>query len=183
MEQDHAASGVQTIVLLAGNFIDPERQDCVMSTLYLRSIHRGKVTLPGPAETRQAMCYLPDWARAAVALAGKRQILPEFVDVPFEGHTLSARDIKSGVERVLHRETKFVSFPWWVFKLAAPVWEPARELNEMRYLWSTDHALSDVRLKQLLPEFEVTPLDEVLRRSLPQVGTRRDENRQRVLQS
>lgn len=168
MEQDYAASGVQTIILRAGNFIDPDGQGCVMSTVYLRSIEQGKITLPGPADTRQAMCYLPDWARAAVALAEMRQDLPGFVDVPFAGHTLTARELKSGIEKLRGRDIRFVRFPWLLFRLTGPIWELARELTEMRYLWNTDHALSGERLKQLLPEFETTPIDEVLRSVLPQ---------------
>jgi nucleoside-diphosphate-sugar epimerase len=167
MERAYADSGVQTIVLRAGNFIDPERRGCIMSEIYLRDIARGKITLPGPADTRQAMCYLPDWSRAAVALAEKRHALSQFEDIPFPGHTLSALDIKSEIERSTGRSLTFKRFPWWALILAGPFWELARELNEMRYLWETDHALSDRRLKALLPDFQPTPLDEVMRSALP----------------
>ena len=167
MERDLAASGVQTIVLRAGNFIDPEGRDCVMARLYLRALSRGRITLPGPIGTRQAMCFLPDWARAAVALAERRRDLARFEDVPFPGHTLAARDIKDGLERILQRELSVTPFPWWLFTLTAPVWELAREMKEMRYLWHTDHALCGARLLALLPGFEVTPLDRVLRQMLP----------------
>ena len=167
MERAYAESGVQTIILRAGNFIDPERRGCVMSEIYLRNIARGRITLPGPAETRQAMCYLPDWARAAVALAEKRQELSQFEDIPFPGHTLSAEDIKSEIERITGRNLKFKRFPWWALAFSGPVWELARELTEMRYLWETDHALSDKRLACLLPAFRATPLGEVTRSALP----------------
>ncbi|MEN0041114.1 MAG: hypothetical protein AAF764_07215 [Pseudomonadota bacterium] len=40
-------------------------------------------------------------------------------------------------------------------------------MNEMRYLWSTDHALCGKRFKTLLPEFEATPWNDVMRASLP----------------
>lgn len=167
MEKQYAASGVQTIVLRAGNFIDPEGQECVMSQIYLRDIKRNNITIPGPEETKQAMCFLPDWARAAVALSEKRGNLRQFEDVPFAGHTLTALDIKTGLEHILKRNMRLVQFPWWLFTLAAPFWELAREMKEMRYLWNTDHALSDVRLNQLLPDFTVTPLHKVLRDILP----------------
>ncbi len=167
MERDLAASGVQTIVLRAGNFIDPEGRDCVMARLYLRALGRGRITLPGPIDTRQAMCFLPDWARAAVALAERRHSLARFEDVPFPGHTLSARDIRDGLERLMQRRLSVTPFPWWLFTLTAPVWELAREMREMRYLWHTDHALCGARLAALLPGFEVTPLDRVLRQMLP----------------
>ena len=167
MERAYAQSGVQTIVLRAGNFIDPNHQGCIMSELYLRSIKKGQITLPGPAETRQAMCYLPDWAAACVALAEQRESLGRFEDIPFEGHTLSADDMKTALEREPQRDLRFVRFPWWLFSLTAPVWELAREMKEMRYLWQTDHALSGTRLKALLPHFKATPLDTVMRAALP----------------
>lgn len=167
MERRYAESGVKTIVLRAGNFIDPNRQGCIMSEVYLRAIERGRITLPGPADTRQAMCYLPDWARAAVALAERREELAGFEDVPFPGHTLSAADIRSGLERLLKKELTYARFPWWLFSLTAPVWELARELKEMRYLWSTDHALCDRRFRELLPDFKGADLDTVLCAALP----------------
>lgn len=162
MEREYKASNVQTIVLRGGNFIDPNSKNCIMSKLYLRNIKQGKITLPGPATTMQAMCYLPDWAIAAVALAEMRQELRQFEDVPFAGQTTTALEIKVALEEILQRDLKFVQFPWLLFKLLAPVWELASEMNEMRYLWNTNHKLSDRRLKQLLPEFKATPLNEVL---------------------
>ena len=167
MEQAYKASGVRTIVLRAGNFIDPNRDGCVMSMIYLRSIQKGKITLPGPAETRQAMCYLPDWARAAVALAEKRTELATFEDIPFPGNAFSADDIKQGLERILGRPLKYTRFPWPVFTLLSPVWEMARELSEMRYLWTTDHALSGEKFGRILPEFTPTDVDTVLTAALP----------------
>lgn len=167
MEREYQDSGVQTIVLRAGNFIDPERQGCVMSQVYLRSISQGKITLPGPAETRQAMCYLPDWARASVELAERRAALSHFEDIPFPGHTMSAQDMKTELERLTGRRLKFVDFPWWFFELTGPIWELARELTEMRYLWNTDHSLSQTRFSELLPGFEAASLDHVLRSALP----------------
>ncbi len=167
MERAYQASGVQTIVLRAGNFIDPDGQDCVVSEVYLRSIHKGKITLPGPSETRQAMCYLPDWARAAVRLAEMRDSLGQFEDIPFPGYTLSAQDMKSTLEGVLNRRLTFTSFPWALLALLSPLWEFAREAREMRYLWNTDHALSGKRFSALLPEFIDTDVERALRSALP----------------
>ncbi|MEN0001453.1 MAG: NAD-dependent epimerase/dehydratase family protein [Pseudomonadota bacterium] len=163
IERDYRDSGVQTIVLRAGNFIDPEARSCIMALIYLRAIKNGKITLPGPAETRQAMCFLGDWARAAVQLAEKRPTLAPFEDIPFPGHTLTGHDIKKAAETALGHKLTFTKFPWWMFTLTAPVWELAREMKEMRYLYETDHALSDKRLKALLPDFEATPIEQIIR--------------------
>ena len=166
MEEAYRKSGVQTIVLRAGNFIDPQKEDDVMSLVYLRNISKGRVILPGPAETQQAMCYLPDWARAAVALAEMRGALAPFEDVPFPGHTMSGADIRAHAEAILGRKVTFEGFPWWIMRLSAPFWELARELLEMRYLWATDHRLSEVRFNDLLPDFKATALEDVMKAAL-----------------
>ena len=57
-------------------------------------------------------------------------------------------------------------FMWWFMRLAGPFWELARELNEMRYLFDTSHALDPAPLTALLPDFRLTPLDDVLRAEL-----------------
>ena len=167
MEREYKESGIQTIVLRAGNFIDPERNGCIMSLVFLRDLAKKKINLPGSASAKQAMCYLPDWAQASVALAEIRHTLAQFEDVPFPGHTLTANEIKSSLEDILGRELKFKNFPWWVFKLSAPFWELAREMNEMRYLWSTDHELSGRKFQTLLPDFKATNIETVLLAALP----------------
>lgn len=167
MEQRYAQSGLRVINLRAGNFIDPDGQGDVMAEVYLRALGRGRFTLPGPDDIRQAFCYLPDWARAAVALSEMRGDLATYEAIGFPGHTLTARQIREGIERITGTPLKQAGFPWGILKLASPFWELAREVTEMRYLWETDHTLCGERLEQLLPGFAVTPIDEVFRTILP----------------
>ena len=167
MEQAYRASGVRTIVLRAGNFIDPARTDDVMSLLFMRSIKSGRVTRAGDPDAMQAFCFLPDWARAAVMLAEKRAELETFEDVPFPGHAFTAEQLRAFLSRELGRPIGFAGFPWWLFTLLAPFWELAREMLEMRYLWSTPHTLSGEKLARLLPEFRPTPIADVMRAGIP----------------
>lgn len=167
MEEAYAASGVQTIVLRAGSFIDPDRNGDVMSLFILKDIARGRVTRGGGPDVRQAYAYVPDWARAAVALAEMRADLATFEDVPFPGHTFTARQLTDHLAGVLGRPLRLSAFPWWIMTLAAPVWELARELREMRYLWETDHALSGDKFRRLLPDFVATPQAAVMEAGLP----------------
>lgn len=168
MEQAYKTADVQTIVLRAGNFIDPDQNGDVMSLVYLRDIKRGRVTLPGGADVMQAFCYLPDWARAAVMLAERRMDLGKFEDIPFPGHSFTADDLKAELERALGRPLRYAGFPWWLMRLASPFWELARELAEMRYLWNTAHWLSGDKFTRLLPEFRPTDLSSVMRAGLPE---------------
>lgn len=156
-------AGVRTIVLRAGDFMDAGAGDSVLQYLYLRNLAKGRVTAPGAPEVERAHAWLPDLARAGVQLAERRATLPEFCDVPFAGQTFSALTLKQELERLTGRSLRLERFPWGMMRLAAPFWELARELGEMRYLYETPHRLSGDRLQALLPEFRATPLGEVLR--------------------
>lgn len=167
MEQAYRDSGVQTLILRAGSFIDPERNGDVVSLLLLRAIQRGRVTAMGDPRAMQPYAYVPDWARAVVSLAEMRDRLARFEDVPFPGHAFSVKELRSTLEVELHRSLRLSRFPWWAMRLAAPFWELARELLEMRYLWSLPHWLSDEKFNRLLPGFQPTDMREVMLAGLP----------------
>jgi nucleoside-diphosphate-sugar epimerase len=167
MEKTYRASGVCTIILRAGNFIDPRQTDDVMSLVFLREIKKGKLTVIGDASAMQAYCYVPDWARAAVGLAEIRDRLETFEDIPFPGHAFTAEELRAFLSTELGRPLGIAKFPWWVMRLTSPFWELAREMLEMRYLWSTSHELSRKKLARLLPAFEPTSLEEVMLAGVP----------------
>ena len=167
MEQAYRASGVRTVILRAGNFIDPDHNGDVMSLMYLRTIAKGRITAAGKTDVMQAYCYLPDWARAVVGLSEKRAQLQVFEDIPFAGHSFTVQDLHQHLQQVLRRKISIVHFPWLVMTLAAPFWEMAREMNEMRYLWSTEHRLDGAKLARLLPGFEASSMHTVMTAGLP----------------
>ena len=167
MEQAYRDSGVKTLILRAGNFVDPERNGDVMSMLLLHAIKRGRVTAMGDPGAVQPYAYLPDWARAVVSLVEMRDRLARFEDVPFPGHAFSVNELRSTLEVELDRSLRLSRFPWWAMRLAAPFWELARELLEMRYLWSLPHWLSDEKFSRLLPGFQHSARREVMLAGLP----------------
>ena len=167
MEARYRDSGVRTIVLRAGNFIDPDGNDDIMRAFLLRDIAKGRIIRGGGADVMQAWCYLPDWARAAVDLAGKRDSLARFEDIPFPGHSFTMTELQHCLEVHLGRPLKLSRFPWGLMRLVAPFWELARELGEMRYLWDTPHQLSGAKFDRILPGFQQTSLEQVMLAGLP----------------
>ncbi len=162
MEQSYRDSGVQTIILRAGNFIDPDGTDDIFRMVLTKSLSKGKLTSMGRNDVPQAYCYLPDWARAAVALAEKRREFAKFEDIPFPGQTFTMESLRKSLERRTGRPVRLTKFPWWVMSLASPFWNLARELKEMRYLNDLGHKLSGQKLDRLLPGFTLTPLDDAI---------------------
>lgn len=167
MERAYRDSGVQTIILRAGDFIDPDHNGDIMSLMLLAKLKRGRITAPGPTDRIHAYTYLPDWAEAAARLSDRRDELSRFEDIPFPGHAFTLDTLKSEMETITGRSLHFTRFPWAMLTLTAPFWELARELKEMRYLWDTAHTLSPHRLHALLPDFEPTPLRDALIAALP----------------
>ncbi len=167
MELAYKASGVQTIVLRAGNFIDPDHNKDIMTLFLLTGIAKGKVTAPGPKDVITTYCYLPDWARAAVGLSETRSTLAQFEDVPFTGHAFTLDQLRATLQDALGRPIRLSPFAWWFMTLASPFWELARELREMRYLWTINHTLSGAKLARLLPDFHATDLRSVMLAGLP----------------
>ncbi len=162
MEEAYRASGVQTIVLRAGNFIDPEGNGDIMSALILRDLRKGHLSNAGDSAALQAYAYVPDWARAAVMLAERRDSLARFEDIPFPGHAFTLEQLRDAVAEATGQSLSIRPFPWWMMRVAAPVWELARELLEMRYLWSMPHWIGTARFDRLLPDFAPTPLRDVM---------------------
>lgn len=167
MEDAYKAAGVRTIVLRAGNFIDPAQNGDVMSLFIMREAKAKKIIHGGNPNARQAYCYLPDWARAAVELAERRDELAAFEDIPFPGHSFDWNELKAHLDRTTGQTFKLTAFPWWMMTMLSPVLEVARELREMRYLYEMDHQIGGEKFKRLLPDFVPTPLAEVMNAGLP----------------
>lgn len=166
-EQSYRASGVQTIVLRAGNFIDPRGNGDIMEVGLMRDIAKGKITALGPMGTVQTYCYMPDWSQAAVMLAEERASLSQFEDVPFPGHSFTYSELHQVVTVATGKTYALSTFPWWIMRALSPFWELAREMSEMRYLYAMPHRISAAKFDHLLPGFQPTPLEQVMLAGLP----------------
>lgn len=170
MEQSYrqaARDGVQTVILRAGDFLDPNRDGTLMSEVILNKIEKGSLTTLGPIDVEHAYCYLPDWARVAVGVAEKRAELNTFEDIPVPGESFTIQELRDMIALETGRDISIKKFPWWLMTLAAPFWTLAYELLEMRYLNEIPHRLSGTRLAQVLPEFEATSRQNIMLAELP----------------
>ncbi len=165
-----ADRGQRTILLRGGDFLLPEAPQMLMNRMILAKAGQGRITALGPADVLHAYAYLPDMARAAVALAKLGPALPAYADIPFAGHAFTINDLAARVARLTGRPMRVTQFPLWFFTLVAPFWELARELREMLYLNRYPHELDPGPLRRWLPDWQDTPLDEVILRHLQALG-------------
>ena len=179
MEARYRASGLQVIVLRAGDFLDTEASGNWFDKIVAPPLRKGVLGYPGDPDIPHAWAFLPDMARAAVALAERRADLPRFADIPFPGLTLSGRDIARLASTALGRPVRLRRMSWLPLKLLAPVWRMARHLVEMRYLWNKPHRLDGREFETLLPNFTPTSPEEAIARAIaPVIGVDRDRPRQ-----
>lgn len=159
--------GVRTVILRAGDFLDPNRAGTLMSMVVLNKIEKGSLTTLGPIDVEHAYCYLPDWANVAVGVAEKRAELNAFEDIPIPGESFTIQQLRDMIALETGRDIAIKKFPWWSMYLASPFWATAYELLEMRYLNEIPHRLSGERLAQVLPEFKPTSRHKIMLAELP----------------
>ena len=170
-----AGQGLHSVVLRAGDFFGAGTGSW-MDQAIVKSIAKGKLVYPGPLNVPHAWAYLPDLARAFVAVA-ERPRVPGFERLHFAGHTLTGAQLLDAIEAAaaglgLRPATGFRrgGMPWALIRLGGLVWPMWRSLAEMSYLWRVPHALSGAALAQRVGALPSTLLHDALRCSLIDLG-------------
>lgn len=171
MEQAYRAAGVRTIILRAGDFIDNQASGNWFDAILTKKFAKSVFSYPGRPDIPHAWAFLPDVARAAVALAGMRDQLNTFEDIAFPGYTLTGHQMAEAISKASGKEIRLKPMSWLPLQLAAPFWKMGRCLLEMRYLWNTPHQLAPDRFDALLPEFRATPVVTAMAAALMQGKT------------
>jgi len=173
METAYRRSGVQTILLRAGDFIDTGATGNWFDKVMIKTLHKGDFTYPGNPDIPHAWAYLPDICRAAVQLAEQRDSLTVFSDIPFEGYAASGTRIADALAQVTGTTVRLKRMSWLPVQLMRPFWRLAPNFLEMRYLWNTPHSLDGTLFDTLLPGFKMTPLETALASAIPQGSVQR----------
>ena len=166
MEAAFRAANIPTIVLRAGDYIDTEASGNWFDLIITAKLQRDKLVSPGHPDTPHAWAYLPDLARAAVALAERRESLAPFHEVLFSGYALSLRQMADVLSNVTSRPIRVSKMLWAPLWIARPFWPTASKLIEMRYLWNMPHKLDPTGMQALLPEFRDTDPSAALARAI-----------------
>ncbi|GHB22937.1 oxidoreductase [Pseudovibrio japonicus] len=166
MERLYKTSGVRTILLRAGDFVDTSASGNWFDLIMVKKLAKGKLVYPGKTDVPHAWAYLPDMARAAVQLLEMREKLNTYEDISFPGYTWTGNQMGKALTSLTNHEVRIKSFDWWMMKLSKPVWPMAKHLLEMRYLWDVPHWMERTRFDELLPHFQATPESEALEKAI-----------------
>jgi nucleoside-diphosphate-sugar epimerase len=170
-----AAGGQRGVVIRAGDFFGCGRGSW-LDLVIAKSLAQRKLVYPGPLDVEHAWAYLPDLARAFVAVAGNDD-LPSLADLHFPGHTLTGAQLLAAVQRAAAsigllpaRGWHHGSMPWGLIRAGGVLVPGWRAIAEMRYLWSVPHALDGRALNAAVGALPATPIEAALHAALLGLG-------------
>jgi nucleoside-diphosphate-sugar epimerase len=173
--QARAAQGLASVVIRAGDFYGAGSGSW-LDLAIVKDLRHGKLVYPGPLDVPHAWAYLPDLARAFVAVAA-RDDAPPFQRLHFAGHTLTGRELLAAIDAAaadlgLRPPAGFRhgGMPWGVIRAVGVVYPLWRELARMSYLWRVPHALDGAALRSTVGELPATPVPAALREALLALG-------------
>ena len=169
-----AARGVRSLIVRAGDFFGPHAGNNWFSGGLIKP---GKpvtsVWNPGTPGIGHAWAYLPDVAATMARLLAREAELAPFERFHFAGHFLPDNvEMGRAIGRAVgNPDLPVRRFPWWAMTLASPFMTLARELGEMRYLWTVPLVLDNRKLVAFLGEEPHTPLDVAVATTLRGLGS------------
>lgn len=154
LEAAAKAGKFQAIIIRAGDYFGPDNSGDWFDQAIMTGISKGKLQYMADLDLHHAWAYLPDLARAFVAVAGQRQTLAGFENFHFAGNYVTHRQLMAAIQKAAPGPMTLKPVPWLILQamgLAVPL---LREVVKMRYLWTHEMELVDPRLAAILgPDF------------------------------
>jgi len=167
----HMQGRGRLIILRGGDFFGVAGASSWMSHILEGAIRGGAMRYPTDLNTRHQWAFLPDFARAHVALIDRLDGAPTHHTFHFQGHILTGQAWAESVRQSLgdlQRPVK--SVPWWLYSLLGLFVPMLRALVGMRYLWDKEVLMDGSRLNTLLGPGFHTPINEAVHAELVSHG-------------
>jgi nucleoside-diphosphate-sugar epimerase len=175
MQQRCRRGRMRGVVLRAGDFFGSGRGSW-FDQVIVKPIARGRLVYPGPLDVPHAWAYLPDLARAFVAVAA-HETAPAFECLHFAGHTLTGAEMLAAIEAAADAlglrpaaGFKVGGMPWALIRTGGLVYPMWRELSRMGYLWRVPHALDGAALERAVGPLPTTPAVAAVHQALVDLG-------------
>lgn len=177
VEEHIRRSGVRAIVIRAGDFFGSGTGTWFDQAM-VKDIQRGKFVDPGHIAVAKAWAYLPDLARTFVEVAVRRHLLQPFEVFHFAGYCLNGQHWLDALAPIARAQgwvppgagLHYRRLPWPILRIGALVLPTYAAAVEMRYLWTTPHALDNRKLLALLGAEPHRPLAQAAAMALHDLG-------------
>ena len=157
--------GMRAIVLRAGDYFGGGKGSW-FDLVICKDMARQRLTYPGPLEVVHTWAYLPDFARAMVRLAERRESLGAFEIFGFSGHAVTGNELVTAIELATKSKFNVRPMSWWLIKTFGRLLAIGRELAELEYLWRVPHRISGDKLKAAIGDLPLTPFPQAVADSL-----------------
>ncbi len=162
--------GVRTVILRAGDFYGGDKPESWFDLMILKDAKKNVFAWPGPWNLPHAFAYLPDLAKAFVALAERRETLARFDRFHFAGHTLTGEQMHAAAEAATGRKLRRKNVNWMLIRTAGLFMPVMREVVKMSYLWRTGHSLDGSKLERTVGPVAITPPSQAIAEALVDLG-------------
>lgn len=170
-----ARPALRSVVIRAGDFFGAGTGSW-LDLVIVKSLRAGKLVYPGPLDVLHPWAYLPDLARAFVAVASRDDGQARHRCLHFAGHAVTGHDLLAAIEAAAQElgiaargGWRRGGMPWGLLRvggLVVPMW---REVAAMAYLWRVAHQLDGSALAAAIGRQHTTPLVDALIASLRQL--------------
>jgi len=167
MLKSAAEAGQSILLLRLADFFGPTVRNGFVDRIFGNAAVGKPMVLIGRANTIHQMTYVPDAVRLSFDLLVGKQITGlTTVNAPTHNISSLSAFAAHAARSAGFRNLKQKKIPWFMIKMFG-VFVPAfRELSELEYLFEDGVMLDDRRLKHLVPDFEMTPMDVAIRETL-----------------
>ena len=151
---------MRALIVRSGDFYGPTVRNGQVDRIFGNAVAGRTMRALGRLDMPHQWAYVPDLARLTADLLEREATLEPFEVVHFAGHVVTRladflREVAVAAGRA---DIAMRALPWWWIRLGALFDPTARELLELRYLFDEAVILDDQRRRQLLPDFQPTPL-------------------------
>ncbi|MEO8757054.1 MAG: NAD-dependent epimerase/dehydratase family protein [Devosia sp.] len=154
-----ALGDIQTVIVRAGDFYGPDSCSGWFDQAMFREIGKGKIGTMGLPGVGHSWAYLPDLARAFVALASLRSSFGAFERFHFAGHFVTPEQMGAAIAKMAPTPVTIRPVPLLLLQMMGLTSPIMREVAKMLYLWRNPMRLSDDRLDELLGKDFGTPFE------------------------
>jgi nucleoside-diphosphate-sugar epimerase len=162
--------GMRTTILRPPDFYGPESELSVVRAIFDAAIKGGTANVIGPIDTPHEFIFVPDLAKALIALSGKEEAYGKAWNLAGPG-LITTRQFAELVFAAVHQKPRLRVAGKTMLRVLGLFSPLMRELVEMHYLWTTPVKLDDTRLRQLLPDLHKTPYADGIRLTLDAMRT------------
>jgi nucleoside-diphosphate-sugar epimerase len=151
-------AGMRTAVVRPPDFYGPGAELSYVQAIFAAALGGGRASVIGPIDTPHQFIFVPDLAKALLALAEKEEAYGHAWNVAGPG-LITVRRFAEITFAAVGRKPKLFVANKTMLRLMALFNPFMREVLEMHYLWTTPVILDDSRLRHLLPDLTKTPYE------------------------